>query len=173
MSCSFPQYLSRIFVQTIYKPAMVSSSTDAILPYRPGLNSWFLLPLIAVDTKMRSPQTIGLESPRPGMGVFQRIFSELSTFQVTGDEYPSATPFAFDPLNEGHWTFGTGVSTSEEKNNAASSITAWMIFATPTSLLNGVRLDLPHWRDCIITGICPQNCLFVPAAAVYNWLPFH
>ena len=51
--------------------------------------------LTAVDTNTRSPQTIGLETATPGIGVFQRTFSLAGAFQVTGVGLPSATPAAF------------------------------------------------------------------------------
>jgi hypothetical protein len=40
--------------------------------------------LIALVTKIRSPQTIGLECARPGTGVFQRTFAPLTPFHESG-----------------------------------------------------------------------------------------
>src|SRR5256885_17241492 len=70
-------------------------------PYRPTLRSSFVLPLMALVTNTRLPQTIGLECPRPGIGVFQRTLVDFSTSQVVGPEKPSATPFASFPRKEG------------------------------------------------------------------------
>src|SRR5438046_493338 len=70
-------------------------------PYRPTLRSSFALPLMALVTNMRLPQTIGLECPSPGIDVFQRTLVDFSTSQVIGLEKPSATPFASLPRNEG------------------------------------------------------------------------
>src|SRR4051812_39345336 len=44
---------------------------------------------------------IGLEWPRPGMGVFQRMFSEVWTFQVVGVSSDGASPLAKGPRKEG------------------------------------------------------------------------
>src|SRR5262249_29870212 len=57
--------------------------------------------LIAVVTKTRSPQTIGHECPRPGIGVFQRTLVPALTSQVVGGCCPSATPVAPGPRNGG------------------------------------------------------------------------
>ena len=57
--------------------------------------------LIAVETYRRSPQTIGLEWPRPGMSVFQRTFFDVATSHSTGSGKPSATPTASWPRNAG------------------------------------------------------------------------
>jgi hypothetical protein len=54
--------------------------------------------LIAVVTKTKSPHTMGLEFPRPGMSVFQRTFSVA--LQVTGAS-PTAIPSATGPRQYG------------------------------------------------------------------------
>jgi hypothetical protein len=56
---------------------------------------------MAVDTKTRSPHTIGLETDRPSIGVFHKMFWPVGAFQVTGVGTPSATPEAFVPRNDG------------------------------------------------------------------------
>ena len=48
----------------------VSSVTGLTSPYSPTLSPASFWPLIAVLTQSRSPQTIGLDRPRPGIGVF-------------------------------------------------------------------------------------------------------
>ena len=58
---------------------------------------------MAVVTNTRSPQTMGLECPRPGIGVFQRTPFADSTFQLAGVEKPSATPLAAGPRNDGQF----------------------------------------------------------------------
>ncbi len=58
--------------------------------------------LIAVTTKTRLPQAIGLELEMPGIGVFQRTLVPCSTFQVTIAPCPSPLPAALSPRNPGH-----------------------------------------------------------------------
>ena len=59
------------------------------------------LPLIALVTKMRSPQTTGLECARPGIGVRQRMPSFEVAFHVSGRSCPFAIPVAFGPRKDG------------------------------------------------------------------------
>ena len=68
----------------------VSSSTGLTSPYRPTLRPASFWPLIDVLTQMRSPQTIGLDRPRPGIAVFQATPRPLATSQDAG----SGKPFA-------------------------------------------------------------------------------
>ena len=58
--------------------------------------------LTAVETNTRSPQTMGLETATPGIGVFQSTFSLADAFHVTGVGLPSATPAALAPRKDGH-----------------------------------------------------------------------
>ena len=74
----------------------VSSCTGAMSPYSPTFSPASFLPLIDVETKTSSPQTTGLERPRPGIGVFHATFVPSATFQVAGSENPSATPRGAD-----------------------------------------------------------------------------
>src|SRR5882762_4291704 len=55
------------------------SSEASPSPYSPRRNVAFGLLLIALVTKMRSPQTMGLEWARPGIGVRQTTFSLVLT----------------------------------------------------------------------------------------------
>lgn len=57
--------------------------------------------LTAVDTNTRSPQTIGLETATPAIGVFHNTFSPVVAFHFTGVGDPSATPDAEGPRNDG------------------------------------------------------------------------
>src|SRR6185436_9071403 len=63
----------------------------------------------AVATNSRSPQTIGLEWLRPGIGVFHRMFfagpTAASPFQVSGS-VAVATPEASAPRNDGQFAVG-------------------------------------------------------------------
>src|SRR5262245_53371091 len=59
--------------------------------------------LMAVETKTRSPQTMGLDTATPGIGVFHRMFSPVVVFHLTGVGWPSATPAAFAPRKEGQF----------------------------------------------------------------------
>src|SRR5258708_7079246 len=56
---------------------------------------------MAVIKKIWFPQTTGLEWPKPGIGTFQRMFSDFSAFQVVAVSNPSAMPQAFVPRKEG------------------------------------------------------------------------
>src|SRR6185503_9513246 len=59
--------------------------------------------LTAVDTKTRSPHTIGLETATPATGVLHRTFSPVAAFHVAGVGAPSATPDAPGPRNDGQF----------------------------------------------------------------------
>ena len=60
--------------------------------------------LTAVDTKTRSPQTIGLETATPANGVFHRMFSPVDAFHLTAvGSFPSATPDADGPRKDGQF----------------------------------------------------------------------
>jgi hypothetical protein len=69
-------------------------------PYRPTFNDDSPLAGTALARRMRSPQTTGLEWPRPGMAVFQRMFLPDSTFHSVGGA-PTPTPLAEGPRNWG------------------------------------------------------------------------
>jgi hypothetical protein len=66
------------------------------------MKSDWLLVVIAVVMKTRSPHTTGLECPRPGIGVFQARFTDFSASHDVGGA-PWATPDAFLPRNEGQF----------------------------------------------------------------------
>ena len=61
---------------TSFRVTVLSASTPASPP-GPGSGT-------ALVTKTRSPQTTGLEWPRPGIGVFQATFVPAVTSQVSG-----------------------------------------------------------------------------------------
>src|SRR3954471_15063233 len=56
---------------------------------------------MALVTKTRSPQTIGLECARPGIDVRHRMLSPVVPFHRSGRCWPSATPAAAGPRNDG------------------------------------------------------------------------
>jgi hypothetical protein len=60
------------------------------------------LALTAVVRKIRSPQTIGLDRPMPGIGVLKRTPSPVAMFQAAGAPWPSPIPEACGPRNCGH-----------------------------------------------------------------------
>src|SRR5215217_2931188 len=70
-------------------------------PYKPGRNDAFGSVLTAEVTKIRFPQTTGLECARPGIAVRQRMFWPVFPFHSSGRFCPSATPDAFGPRNDG------------------------------------------------------------------------
>src|SRR6185295_18658476 len=78
-------------------------------PYKPGRNDAFGSLLIAVVTKIRFPQTTGLECASPGIGVRQRIFSPVLPFHLSGRFCPSATPEACGPRNDGQLPFSVAI----------------------------------------------------------------
>ena len=57
--------------------------------------------LTALVTKIRCPQTIGLECASPAIGVRHRMLAPVSTSHVSGRCIPSATPDAAAPRNDG------------------------------------------------------------------------
>src|SRR4029079_19799938 len=79
-------------------------------PYSPTFRYASLLPLIEVEMKTSSPQTIGLDRPRPGIGVFQTMLAPVAAFHVAGSENPSAMPLAAMPRNCGQSTPGLGAA---------------------------------------------------------------
>ena len=94
----FPVRLSIAYIIQRWRERSSEASPS---PYRPGRKVAFGRLLIALVTKMRSPQTIGLECARPGIGVRQRMFSPVLTFQVSGSPCCSAMPDACGPRNDG------------------------------------------------------------------------
>src|SRR5918992_929700 len=50
---------------------------------------------------MRSPHTIGLDVPRPGIAVFHLMFFPVVTSHSLTTPWPSPTPAAFAPRNDG------------------------------------------------------------------------
>jgi len=71
-------------------------------PYRPTFSEDSPLAGTALVRKMRSPHTTGLEWPKPGIAVFQRMFLPDSTFHSVGGE-PAPTPLAEGPRNWGQF----------------------------------------------------------------------
>src|SRR5882672_9789370 len=86
-----------------------------------------ILPLMAVVTHTRSPHTTGLECPKPAIGVFHRTPSPRGTFHFVAVAYPSATPAARMPRNEGQSTPGRGSvadwMTKPEPSTHAANVT--------------------------------------------------
>src|ERR1044071_9742541 len=79
------------------------SLADAPVSVSPCTNSEFAALLIAVVTKIRSFQMIGLEWPRPGMAVFHKMLVDFSASQVVGGLLPSPTPVPFCPRKAGQF----------------------------------------------------------------------
>ena len=70
--------------------------------YRPGIGcTSSSAALTAVVTKMWSPQTMGELQLRPGMSIFQAMFSV--SLHRSGRAGSSATAPAAGPRNPGHW----------------------------------------------------------------------
>jgi len=64
------------------------------------------------------PQTIGLDNPRPGTGVFQMTFVPSAAFHVIGSENPSAMPAAPIPRNCGQSIPGLGADAASPRRLA-------------------------------------------------------
>ena len=92
---------------TSFRVTVLSASTPASPP-GPGSGT-------ALVTKMRSPQTTGLEWPRPGIGVFQATFVPAATSQVSGGWPAASTPLASGPRNEGQRWASAAAGTAEER----------------------------------------------------------
>src|SRR6266850_8495144 len=83
-----------------------------------GLYVVFGAPLIAVVTKTRSSHTTGLEWPSPGIGVLQRMLADFSASHEVGRGWPSATPEAFGPRNDGQFSARATVVRKIDKPSA-------------------------------------------------------
>src|SRR6185295_9061549 len=86
------------------------SFAEAGVSVCPCTNSKFAAELTAVVMKTLLPQTIGLECPRPGISVFQRMLVDFSASQTVGGLLPSAMPVALGPRNEGQFCADTAVA---------------------------------------------------------------
>src|SRR6185295_1813673 len=97
----------------------------------PCTNWEFAEPLTAVVTKMRSPQIIGLEWPRPGMGVFHKMLIDFSTSQAVGGLLPSPTPAPFGPRKDGQ--FCAYDADAHPTRQSASASEVFMTFSSLTA----------------------------------------
>src|SRR5512140_200719 len=104
-------------------------------PYSPDL-SFVASPPIALERKIRSPQTIGLESPSPGIGICHRMFSPLARSQVAGKGNPSATPPASDPRKDGQSTPGLDLFPAQQSEHPIRIHTA--------NLWGRTKINLPN-----------------------------
>src|SRR6266536_6622588 len=96
--------------------------------------------LTAVETKTRSPQTIGLETATPGTGVFHRMFSPVAAFHLMAvGSFPSATPDAAGPRNDGQFCADT---TAPYQTTAADTIIRIMDAARLMAYFSPVRLNV-------------------------------
>ena len=59
--------------------------------------------LTAVETKTRSPQTIGLDTARPAIGVFHSTFSPVAAFQFTARRRAVGDAGRGGPRNDGQF----------------------------------------------------------------------
>src|SRR5688572_20917880 len=92
-----------VFMQVRSHVCTVSSVTDAMSPYKPSRMLWSPLPDFAVVTHSWLPQIIGLEWPRPVIGVFQRSRVPLGTSHADGVGCPSITPEPRSPRKDGQF----------------------------------------------------------------------
>src|SRR6185437_2382060 len=97
-----------------------SSLTGVVSPKRPKRVS--SLPLLtAVTTNTLLPQTTGLACERPGIGVFQRTFSDFEASHFTGFAKPSATPVAPGPRNCGQFCACAAVTPTARRVKATAN----------------------------------------------------
>src|SRR5438034_3751890 len=137
----------------------------------------------AVETNTRCPQTIGLETARPGTGAFHNTFSPVETFHLSGAGCPSATPDAFGPLKDGQFWPN---SVAQVSTHTMIGITLRMIYlpctrvntwlAPPCPRLNAVTLP-PSTRNTavspgasaipnVVGSRAMKDSLWAPAAPV-------
>ena len=98
-----PADLAGALVDRVEHPALRRSIVGCVaVAVEPGLERRVALgSLIALVTKIVSPQTIGLECASPGIGVRHRMFSPVAGFHVSGRFCLSLTPDASRPRNDG------------------------------------------------------------------------
>src|ERR1039458_6588670 len=109
---------------------------------------------------MRSPQITGLECPRPGMAVFQRMFFPDSTFHSAGGE-PVPTPLPEGPRNCGQLPSAAAAAIASSAN-----ILVFIRFQCTAQPGMGARLEAEHCRGPA------HRALFQPGAkALGSLLP--
>src|SRR5688572_29589158 len=79
------------------------------------------MPLIDVVRQTRSPHTIGLDRPRPGIGVFQAMPSLDVTLHLSAVACVSDVPFALMPRNCGQSTPGRGADAADGSDCSAAA----------------------------------------------------
>ena len=79
---------------------------------------------IAVVRKMRSPQTMGVEWPRPGIGVFQRMFVPSASSQSSGGSPSGATPVASGPRHAGQLSIASPLASPSARAAPATKPTS-------------------------------------------------
>ena len=92
--------------------------------------------LIALVTKIRSPQTTGLECASPGMGVRHRMFSPVLPFQRSGRCCPSATPDACGPRKDGQLPLADVACGSVRRTRRAPGA-QWLVRPRPPAAPSG------------------------------------
>src|SRR5829696_3285862 len=100
------------------------SSAEAGVSVIPCTNCEFAALLTAVVTKMRSFQIIGLEWPRPGIGVFHKMLVDFSASQAIGGSLPSPAPALFCPRNDGQfWAYAADANPRHSASTSKDFIT--------------------------------------------------
>ncbi len=107
---------------------------------------------MAVVKKIRSPQMIGLEWPRPGIGVFQSTLPPVSGSQAVGGFWPSATPDALGPRKDGQLNLsvacrvlfgeppGVGSSADAAEEISSGHAGAWELIAKPARHSSAIEM---------------------------------
>src|SRR6185436_17371418 len=107
---------------------------------------------MASVTKTRSCQTTGLEWPRPGSGVRQRMLSDFFASHVVGSGRSSAMPDAFGPRNDGQfWAYATADKQIDKPSAKTLGRTAPVTFVVTPQLSPGTVRRVP------ITGRCSAD----------------
>src|SRR5262249_38161726 len=94
----FPVFLSRA---STFHWCDELSFTESVSPNSPVRSDCLASPEIAVVTKIRSPQTMGDDTARPGSSIFQTTFVPLVASHCTGGLVPSPMPDPDGPRNCG------------------------------------------------------------------------
>src|SRR5262245_13961378 len=93
----------RLSIAKSFHECFVTSLAGSTSPYKPVRIPRLASLLTAVETNTRSPQTIGLDTDTPAIGVFQSTFSPVPGSHFNGVGVPSATPEAAGPRNIGQF----------------------------------------------------------------------
>src|SRR3954469_17828956 len=126
---------------------------------------------MVVEMKRSLPHTTGLESPRPGIAVFQATFAPVDAFHVAGMEKPSAIPLASMPRNCGQSTPGRAPVAARESVNAATISRAIDRQVRRMGTSRGKMREILHPRARTAARFVTAYCSGTPPAGAALSLP--